>query len=55
MSLQGKTVLVTGSARRIGRSLALAIARAGGDVIIHHGHSPEDAEQVRQEIIAMGR
>ncbi|MBC8503944.1 MAG: SDR family oxidoreductase [Anaerolineales bacterium] len=49
MSLAGKTILITGAARRIGRSMALAVAQAGGDVIIHHGHSPEQAEEVKEQ------
>lgn len=53
--LKGKTVLVTGSAKRVGKIFALACARAGADVVIHHGHSGEDAEQTRQEILALGR
>jgi NAD(P)-dependent dehydrogenase (short-subunit alcohol dehydrogenase family) len=55
MTLDGKLVLITGSARRVGRSLALSVARAGADVIIHHSHSPADAENTRAEIQAMGR
>jgi NAD(P)-dependent dehydrogenase (short-subunit alcohol dehydrogenase family) len=50
-----KVLLVTGSARRIGRSLAVAFAKAGWDVIVHHGHSPVEAEEVRREIEALGR
>lgn len=53
-SLNGKTVLVTGAAKRVGKIFALACARAGADVVIHHGHSEKEAEEARQEIIAMG-
>ncbi|MBE0671896.1 MAG: SDR family oxidoreductase [Anaerolineales bacterium] len=53
--LNGKTVLVTGAARRVGRLLALACARAGADVILHHAHSEEEAKKVRDEIEAIGR
>lgn len=35
--------------------MALAVARAGGDVIIHHNSSPEQAQQTRDEIIALGQ
>jgi len=55
MNLSGKTVLITGAARRVGRAIALSIAQAGGNVIIHHGHSPQEAEAVRIEIESMGR
>jgi len=54
-SLNGKSVLITGSARRVGRALALAVARAGADVIIHHAHSPVEAEEAASQIREMGR
>lgn len=53
-SLNGKTVLVTGAARRVGKIFALACARAGADVVIHHGHSDEEAARVREEIARLG-
>jgi len=55
MSLSGKTVLVTGAARRIGRALTLAIARAGGNVIIHYNSSRIEAEITRKEVDTLGR
>jgi len=53
--LKGKTVLITGAARRVGKIFALACAKAGADVIIHHGHSPDEANQLRDEIASLGR
>ncbi len=53
--LAGKTILITGAARRVGRLLAFACANAGADVIIHHGHSPTEAAQTRDEIESLGR
>ena len=53
--LNGKTILITGSAKRVGRLFALACARAGADIIIHHGHSREEALQVKDEIESIGR
>jgi NAD(P)-dependent dehydrogenase (short-subunit alcohol dehydrogenase family) len=47
--------LVTGAARRIGREIALHAARAGWDVAIHHGSSPDEAEAVATEVRALGR
>ena len=55
MPLDGKRILVTGAARRIGRALALAIARAGADVVIHFGQSRSEAETVQGEIEQLGR
>lgn len=55
MNLNGRTLLITGAARRIGRELALAAACAGADVIIHHGHSPVEADSVAEEVRTIGR
>ena len=55
MSLKGKTILVTGAARRVGRLFALGCAHAGADVIIHHGHSEAQAMEVQDEIAQLGR
>lgn len=53
--LHGRVILVTGAARRVGKIFALACARAGADVVIHHAHSDEDAESVRAEINELGQ
>lgn len=53
--LRGKTALVTGAARRIGRRFALACARAGADIVIHHAHSDSDAEALLSEISRLDR
>ncbi len=55
MSLDGKIVLITGAARRIGRAMSLAVAQAGATVVIHHAHSPSEAEQVQRVILNSGR
>ncbi len=52
--LDGKTVLVTGGARRVGRLFALACGRAGANVIIHHGNSAREASDVQNEIASFG-
>lgn len=53
--LKGKSVLVTGAARRLGRMFALACARAGADIVIHHAHSEADAKSLRDEIMRLGQ
>lgn len=54
MSLKGKTILITGAARRVGKYLALTVAQAGGNVIIHHAHSPDAARQTASEVEHFG-
>jgi len=53
-TLSGKTALVTGASRGIGRSAALALARAGAQVLVHYSASPDQAEEVVAEIRANG-
>jgi NAD(P)-dependent dehydrogenase (short-subunit alcohol dehydrogenase family) len=54
VDLHGKKIIITGGARRLGRQFALACAQAGASVIIHHGHSPEEAQKLVREIEDMG-
>ena len=54
MSMQGKTALVTGASRGIGRATAKALAAAGAHVIVHYGARNVDAERVVAEIEAAG-
>ncbi len=53
-SLQGKNVLITGAAHRVGRFIALAVAQARGNVILHYGRSAQAAQQTAQELREMG-
>ncbi len=53
--LEGKTVLITGAARRLGRAFALACARAGANIVIHHAHSDSDAQTISTEIKGLNR
>ncbi len=55
MELEGKTILITGGAHRVGRTLALASAKAGGDVIIHYGRSGAQARETQADIQKLGR
>ena len=54
MSLAGRTALVTGAARGIGRGCALALARAGADVAINDRERSADADSLVAEIVALG-
>lgn len=47
--LDGKTVLVTGAAKRIGRSIALRLAHEGARVLVHYGGSRDEAERTAAE------
>jgi len=48
-------VLVTGGAKRIGRAIALALARDGWDVAVHYGRSAAEAAEAVRAIEALGR
>ena len=47
--------LVTGSAKRIGRAIALELAAQDWNIIVHFNHSADEAEQVGEEIVDLGR
>jgi NAD(P)-dependent dehydrogenase (short-subunit alcohol dehydrogenase family) len=53
--LAGRVALVTGAAKRIGRSIALELAQRGADVVVNYRNSRAEAEQVVAEIVKMGR
>lgn len=55
MPLEHKRILITGAARRVGRSLAVSLAQAGADLVIHYGKSQAQAEALKAEISSMGR
>ncbi len=46
MEIDGRAVLVTGGARRIGRAICLALSERGARVAIHYRNSQEEAEEV---------
>ncbi len=54
MILQGKTALVTGASRGIGKAIALRLAQGGANVAVVYAGNQEKAEQTCQEINATG-
>ena len=53
--LAGRTALVTGAAKRLGRAIATAFAQCGADVVVHYGRSRDDAEETVDAIKSLGR
>jgi 3-oxoacyl-[acyl-carrier protein] reductase len=53
-NLTGKTALVTGASRGMGRATALALAAAGARVVVHYGRNADEAKSVVDQIRAAG-
>lgn len=54
MQLKDRGILVTGAAKRVGRAVALALARRGAHVVVHYHRSSEAAQRTVEEIKALG-
>lgn len=55
LTLEGKTCLVTGGSRGIGKAIAIRLAEFGADVAITYARSADAAEEVKNEIEGLGR
>lgn len=54
MDLTGQVALITGAAKRIGRAIAVDLARAGADIVITYNSSQRDAEKTVADISRLG-
>ncbi|MEX0788372.1 MAG: SDR family oxidoreductase [Anaerolineales bacterium] len=54
MILKGKTALVTGAAHRVGRSLALALADRGCNLVLHYHHAQAESEAAIRQALERG-
>lgn len=53
-NIRGKTALITGAARRIGRAVALALAQQGAHIIIHYHTSQKEAQRTAEDVRSYG-
>lgn len=54
INLTGKKIIITGSARRIGKELALVSAKSGASVVLHHNNSLKEVSETASKIQEMG-
>src|SRR3990167_1148735 len=54
MEIHGKTALVTGGAKRVGRAIALALAGKGAQLLLHYRGSEKEARETASEIKTLG-
>ncbi len=55
MSLAGRNILITGAGVRLGRQMAISLAQAGANIMLHYGSSKQDAEETASEIHKTGQ
>lgn len=53
MKLAGKTVLITGAAKRLGREIALELAKRGANILIHYNRSEKDGRDLQRKILSL--
>lgn len=54
MKIEGKVAVVTGSAKRVGKMIALALASKGANIMVHYRNSRKEAMQTVREIRTFG-
>jgi len=54
MDIQGTTALVTGAAKRVGKSIAIDLALAGANIVVHYHESADQARACAEEIRSLG-
>lgn len=54
LELKGKTALVTGAAKRIGRAISVGLAEQGVNIVVHYDMSRKDARMLQNEIKELG-
>lgn len=54
MSLENKSILITGAARRLGKTIALAAAKNGANIVLHYHTSTREVEETASEIREFG-
>jgi NAD(P)-dependent dehydrogenase (short-subunit alcohol dehydrogenase family) len=55
MDIDGKVALITGSAKRLGRAVAIELARRGARIAVHYRSNPDEAEETLHMIRSAGR
>jgi pteridine reductase len=51
--VKGKTVLITGAAKRVGRAIACELHAAGANTMLHYRHSVQEAQSLAAELNAL--
>lgn len=55
MSLDNKSILITGAARRLGKAIAIAAAQQGANILLHYHTSKKEVEATAESIRSFGR
>jgi NAD(P)-dependent dehydrogenase (short-subunit alcohol dehydrogenase family) len=55
MEIEKSVILITGSVKRVGKSIALSLAERGAQIILHYNTSEEEARKTADELAAIGK